>query len=177
MMPTREEKRESGQIAKFDNKDLRGFAINFPKEKMQRKPDWIRVKAPVSKGYYETKELLNEKKLHTVCEEACCPNIGECWAKKHATVMILGSVCTRACTFCNIKTGRPDLLDPHEPERVAVAIGEMDLHHVVVTSVVRDDLEEGGAKHFAQTIRAIRKAAPQTTIEVLPPDFLRKEGA
>lgn len=142
-----------------------------------KKPDWIRVKAPTSKEYHETRELIRRKKLNTVCEEAACPNIGECWAKKHATVMILGSVCTRACRFCNIETGRPDLLDPHEPERVGEAIAEMGLHHVVVTSVDRDDLEDGGAHHFAQTIKAIRKKAPQTTIEVLTPDFLRKEGA
>lgn len=142
-----------------------------------KKPDWIRVKAPVSKAYQETRDLMRRQKLNTVCEEAACPNIGECWAKKHATVMILGSVCTRACRFCNIKTGRPDLLDPHEPERVGEAIAEMGLHHVVVTSVDRDDLEDGGATHFAQTIEAIRKNSPQTTIEVLTPDFLRKEGA
>ncbi|OJW52567.1 MAG: lipoyl synthase [Alphaproteobacteria bacterium 41-28] len=142
-----------------------------------KKPDWIRVKAPVSKEYQETRDLMRRQKLNTVCEEAACPNIGECWAKKHATVMILGSVCTRACRFCNIKTGRPDLLDPHEPERVGEAIAEMGLHHVVVTSVDRDDLDDGGADHFAQTIRAIRKNTPQTTIEVLTPDFLRKPGA
>ncbi len=120
---------------------------------------------------------MRRQKLNTVCEEAACPNIGECWAKKHATVMILGSVCTRACRFCNIETGRPDLLDPHEPERVGLAIAEMGLHHVVVTSVDRDDLDDGGANHFAQTIQAIRKHAPHTTIEVLTPDFLRKDGA
>lgn len=120
---------------------------------------------------------MRRQKLNTVCEEAACPNIGECWAKKHATVMILGSVCTRACRFCNIETGRPDLLDPHEPERVGQAVAEMGLHHVVVTSVDRDDLEDGGATHFAQTIQAIRKHAPNTTIEVLTPDFLRKDGA
>ena len=142
-----------------------------------KKPDWIRVKAPISKEYQETRDLMRRQKLNTVCEEAACPNIGECWAKKHATVMILGSVCTRACRFCNIKTGRPDLLDPHEPERVGEAIAEMGLHHVVVTSVDRDDLDDGGADHFAQTIHAIRKSTPQTTIEVLTPDFLRKEGA
>lgn len=142
-----------------------------------KKPDWIRVKAPVSKEYQETRNLMRRQKLNTVCEEAACPNIGECWAKKHATVMILGSVCTRACAFCNIKTGRPDLLDPHEPERVGAAIAEMGLHHVVVTSVDRDDLDDGGATHFAQTIRAIRTNAPHTTIEVLTPDFLRKKGA
>lgn len=142
-----------------------------------KKPDWIRVKAPVSKEYHETRELMRRQKLNTVCEEAACPNIGECWAKKHATYMILGSVCTRACRFCNVKTGRPDLLDPHEPERVGQAAAEIGLHHVVVTSVDRDDLEDGGALHFAQTIEAIRRHAPQATIEVLTPDFLRKEGA
>ena len=142
-----------------------------------KKPDWIRVKAPVSKEYQETRDLMRRQKLNTVCEEAACPNIGECWAKKHATVMILGSTCTRACRFCNIKTGRPDLLDPHEPERVGQAVAEMGLHHIVVTSVDRDDLEDGGANHFAQTIEAIRKNTPTTTIEVLTPDFLRKEGA
>lgn len=149
----------------------------FLLEHKLKKPDWIRVKAPTSKEYHETRELMRRQKLNTVCEEAACPNIGECWAKKHATVMILGSVCTRACRFCNIETGRPDLLDPHEPERVGQAIAEMGLHHVVVTSVDRDDLEDGGATHFAQTIQAIRKYAPHTTIEVLTPDFLRKEGA
>lgn len=142
-----------------------------------KKPDWIRVKAPVSKEYVETRDLMRRQKLNTVCEEAACPNIGECWSKKHATIMILGSVCTRACRFCNIATGRPDLLDPHEPERVAAALAEMGLHHVVITSVDRDDLPDGGAEHFAQTIGAIRTTTPTTTIEVLTPDFLRKEGA
>jgi lipoic acid synthetase len=146
-------------------------------EQKLKKPDWIRVKAPVSKEYQETRDLMRRQKLNTVCEEAACPNIGECWAKKHATIMILGSVCTRACRFCNIATGRPDLLDPHEPERVGSTIAEMGLHHVVITSVDRDDLEDGGASHFAQTIQSIRKSAPHTTIEVLTPDFLRKEGA
>ena len=120
---------------------------------------------------------MRRQKLNTVCEEAACPNVGECWGKRHATIMILGSTCTRACTFCNIKKGRPDLLDPHEPERVAEAVGDIGLRHVVITSVDRDDLKDGGAEHFAQTIRAIRKKAPFTTIEVLTPDFLRKEGA
>lgn len=143
----------------------------------QRKPAWIRVKAPVSKEYQETASLMRTHKLNTVCEEAACPNIGECWAKKHATIMILGDVCTRACTFCNIKTGRPDQLDPHEPERVGEAVGKMGLSHIVITSVDRDDLDDGGANHFAQTIQAIRAAAPNTTIEILTPDFLRKEGA
>lgn len=141
------------------------------------KPAWLRVKAPVSKEYHATHDLMRLSKLNTVCEEAACPNIGECWAKKHATIMILGSVCTRACAFCNIKTGRPDLLDPHEPERVAAALAQLNLAHVVITSVDRDDLPDGGADHFAQTIQAIRKTSPTTTIEVLTPDFLRKEGA
>lgn len=141
------------------------------------KPDWIRVKAPTSPAYFETHALVKEHKLHTVCEEAACPNIGECWKKKHATFMILGSVCTRACAFCNIKTGRPDLLDPHEPERVAHAVATLGLKHAVITSVDRDDLDDGGAEHFAQTIHAIRTHSPATTIEVLTPDFLRKEGA
>ncbi len=141
------------------------------------KPSWIRVKAPVSKEYHETRELMRRQKLNTVCEEAACPNIGECWTKKHATIMILGSVCTRACRFCNIATGRPDLLDPHEPERVGKSIAELGLHHIVVTSVDRDDLPDGGANHFAETIQAIRQYAPHTTIEVLTPDFLRKKGA
>ena len=144
---------------------------------LQRKPSWIRVKAPNSKGYQETAALMRDLKLKTVCEEAACPNIGECWSKKHATMMILGDTCTRACTFCNIKTGRPDLLDPHEPERVGNAVAQMGLSHVVITSVDRDDLDDGGANHFAEVIREIRAKAPNTTIEVLTPDFLRKEGA
>lgn len=143
----------------------------------QRKPDWIRVKAPVSKEYRETQELMREHKLNTVCEEAACPNIGECWAKKHATVMILGDTCTRACTFCNVKTGKPNLLDPHEPERVAEAIAKLGLAHVVVTSVDRDDLDDGGAGHFARVITMIRLFSPGTSIEVLTPDFQRKPGA
>jgi len=147
------------------------------KQKRQPKPDWIRVKAPTSPVYRETATLMQRLKLNTVCEEAACPNIGECWSKKHATIMILGDVCTRACAFCNIKTGRPDQLDPHEPERVAQAIAELALSHVVVTSVDRDDLEDGGAGHFAEVITQIRKLAPGTTIEILTPDFLRKEGA
>ena len=148
-----------------------------PDNPIQRKPDWIRVKAPVSREYHETRKLIRAHKLNTVCEEAACPNIGECWKQKHATVMILGSVCTRACTFCNVATGRPDLLDPHEPERVADALAGLGLAHVVVTSVDRDDLDDGGAEHFARTIRAIRARSPATTIEVLTPDFLKKDGA
>lgn len=141
------------------------------------KPLWLKVKAPTSPQYHATRDLIREAKLNTVCEEAACPNIGECWAKNHATIMILGSVCTRACAFCNIKTGRPDLLDPHEPERVAEALRKLNLAHVVITSVDRDDLPDGGASHFAQTIQAIRQASPQTTIEILTPDFLRKPDA
>ena len=141
------------------------------------RPDWLRVKAPTSAAYVETRELMRDLNLVTVCEEAACPNIGECWANKHATMMILGSVCTRACAFCNVATGRPDLLDPHEPEHVAEAVAKLGLTHVVITSVDRDDLDDGGALHFAQTISAIRAASPTTTIEILTPDFLRKEGA
>lgn len=147
------------------------------KEAKTSKPDWIRVKAPVSQEYKNTQELMRRLKLNTVCEEAACPNIGECWSKKHATVMILGSVCTRACAFCNVATGRPDLLDPHEPENLAKAVGELGLEHVVITSVDRDDLPDGGAEHFAQCITRLRETAPNTTIEVLTPDFLKKEGA
>src|SRR5712671_6558392 len=148
-----------------------------PDQPSPRKPPWIRVKAPTSPEYQATRRLMRELKLNTVCEEAACPNIGECWKEKHATVMILGAVCTRACTFCNVATGRPDQLDPHEPQRVGEAVAALGLNHIVVTSVDRDDLDDGGAEHFAQTIAAIRAAAPQTMIEVLVPDFLRKEGA
>ena len=151
--------------------------LSRPDEPSPRKPPWIRVKAPVSPEYHATRRLMRELDLHTVCEEAACPNIGECWKEKHATLMILGAVCTRACTFCNVATGRPDLLDPHEPQRVGDAVAALGLAHIVVTSVDRDDLDDGGAGHFAQTIAAIRAAAPATTIEVLVPDFLRKEGA
>jgi len=142
-----------------------------------RKPDWIRVKAPVSAGYAATRDIVRAKSLHTVCEEAGCPNIGECWEKKHATFMIMGDTCTRACAFCNVKTGLPDALDPNEPDNVAEAVAKLGLSHVVITSVDRDDLADGGAGHFAAVIRAIRKRCPTTTIEVLTPDFLRKEGA
>ena len=148
-----------------------------PDSPIPRKPDWLRVKAPGSPEYQATRRLMRELSLNTVCEEASCPNIGECWKQKHATVMILGRVCTRACTFCNVATGRPDRLDPHEPERVAAAAAALGLSHIVVTSVDRDDLEDGGAEHFARTITAIRAAAPATTIEVLTPDFLHKERA
>lgn len=176
-MLTRQDKKDSGQVAKLDNKDLKGFAKIQPKDKMMRKPDWIRVKAPVSKGYKETKEILQSRKLHTVCEEAACPNIGECWEQKHATVMILGSVCTRACSFCNIETGKPDAVNPHEPANVAEVAEATGLKHIVITSVDRDDLADGGADQFAQSINEIRKKAPATTIEILTPDFLRKDGA
>ena len=142
-----------------------------------RKPEWIRVKAPVSKGFAATREIVRSKNLHTVCEEAACPNIGECWDKKHATMMIMGDTCTRACAFCNVKTGLPAPLDVDEPSHVAEAVAEMGLNHVVITSVDRDDLEDGGAEHFAEVVRAIRGATPNTTIEILTPDFLRKSGA
>ena len=139
------------------------------------KPDWIRVRAPVSKEFQSTRDVIHALKLNTVCEEAACPNIGECWSQKHATVMIMGDTCTRACAFCNVKTGVPGALNPHEPENLAQAVAQLKLKHVVVTSVDRDDLADGGAEHFAECIRAIRMRAPETTIEVLTPDFLRKE--
>jgi len=141
------------------------------------KPDWIRVKAPVSHEYQATRDVIHKLKLNTVCEEAACPNIGECWAKAHATVMIMGDTCTRACAFCNVKTGVPGALNPHEPENLAQAVAELGLKHVVVTSVDRDDLDDGGAQHFALCIAAMRARAPGTTIEVLTPDFLRKDNA
>jgi lipoyl synthase len=146
-----------------------------PLIKKNPKPEWIRVKAPVSKEYQNTRDIIHKLKLNTVCEEAACPNIGECWSQKHATVMIMGDTCTRACAFCNVKTGLPGALNPHEPENLAQAVAELKLHHVVVTSVDRDDLEDGGAWHFAECITAIRQRSPDTTIEVLTPDFLRKE--
>jgi lipoic acid synthetase len=142
-----------------------------------KKPDWIRVKAPVSRGYEETRAIVRANGLHTVCEEAGCPNIGECWDKKHATFMLMGDTCTRACAFCNVKTGLPGPLDEAEPERVAEATATLGLKHIVVTSVDRDDLNDGGAAHFAAVICAIRTRCPSTTIEVLTPDFLRKDGA
>src|SRR6186713_2718947 len=148
-----------------------------PDSPVQKKPDWIRVKAPVSAGYFATQKIMRDNGLHTVCEEAGCPNIGECWEKKHATFMIMGDTCTRACAFCNVKTGLPGALDPNEPTHVADATAKLGLAHIVVTSVDRDDLPDGGALHFAETIRAIRARCPQTTIEVLTPDFLRKDGA
>ena len=148
-----------------------------PDQPVARKPAWIRVKAPGSPLYAETRRIVRDLKLTTVCEEANCPNIGECWEKRHATFMIMGETCTRACAFCNVRTGLPDALDVGEPARVAEAVAALGLSHVVVTSVDRDDLADGGAEHFARTIAAIRAAAPGTTIEVLTPDFLRKDGA
>ena len=144
-----------------------------PDTERLRKPDWIRVKAPTSEGYRRTRDILRDNKLVTVCEEAGCPNVGECWSQGHATMMIMGEICTRGCTFCNVATGKPQVLDTFEPGRVAHAVATLGLHHVVVTSVDRDDLDDGGAAHFAQTIRAIRHRSPDTTIEVLVPDFLR----
>jgi lipoic acid synthetase len=148
-----------------------------PNNPIQPKPAWIRVKAPTSDTYHETRKIVREHNLKTVCEEAACPNIGECWSKKHATMMIMGEVCTRACTFCNVATGKPGHLDPFEPTNVARAVERLGLAHVVITSVDRDDLADGGAEHFAAVIRAIRETTPDTTIEVLTPDFLRKDGA
>jgi len=148
-----------------------------PDQPVLRKPEWIRVKAPGSPKWAETHKIVKEHGLVTVCEEAGCPNIGECWEKKHATFMIMGDTCTRACSFCNVKTGLPGALDTHEPQYVAEAVAKLGLSHVVITSVDRDDLADGGAQHFAQTIHAIRAASPKTTIEILTPDFLRKDGA
>jgi lipoyl synthase len=151
--------------------------VHRPDNPAVTKPSWIRVKAPLSKGYAETRAIVRAHALHTVCEEAACPNIGECWEKKHATFMVMGDTCTRACAFCNVKTGLPGALDPGEPARVALATAKLGLQHVVVTSVDRDDLDDGGAAHFAAIIRAVRARCPATTIEVLTPDFLRKDGA
>ncbi len=148
-----------------------------PDNPIQRKPAWIRVKAPTHPIYHETRTLMRDNRLTTVCEEAACPNIGECWSQRHATMMIMGDTCTRACAFCNVRTGLPAALDADEPNRVADAVAKLGLQHVVITSVDRDDLADGGAGHFAAVIRAIRAAAPATTIEVLTPDFLRKPGA
>ena len=148
--------------------------INKPINPIQRKPDWIRVKISNSSVYNETKEIVKSSNLHTVCEEAGCPNISECWSKRHATFMIMGDTCTRACAFCNVKTGLPNALDQKEPLRIAKATNDLNLKHVVITSVDRDDLEDGGAEHFAQTILEIKKLNPNTSIEILTPDFLRK---
>lgn len=148
-----------------------------PDQPVRKKPDWIRVRASSSPIFNETKKIVRDNNLVTVCEEAGCPNIGECWSKKHATMMIMGDTCTRACAFCNVRTGKPNPLDVDEPENVAKAVETLGLNHVVITSVDRDDLEDGGAGHIADTIRAIRKRSPLTTVEVLTPDFLRKDGA
>ncbi|HRK70672.1 MAG TPA: lipoyl synthase [Micropepsaceae bacterium] len=148
-----------------------------PDTPLQRKPEWIRVKAPNHPVFFETQRLMRENKLATVCEEAACPNIGECWTQRHATMMIMGDTCTRACAFCNVKTGVPEKLDADEPQRVADAVVKLGLAHVVITSVDRDDLPDGGAAHFVAVINAIRAKSPQTTIEILTPDFLRKDGA
>ena len=157
--------------------DLASAQSIFPaaeRPERQRKPDWIRVKAPTSQGYNETRKLMRELNLNTVCEEAACPNIGECWTKKHATVMILGDVCTRACAFCNVKTGMPRSVDPLEPEHVAIAAAKLGLEHIVITSVDRDDLPDGGAGQFVKVIEALRRNTPDTTIEILTPDFRGK---
>ncbi len=153
--------------------NVKPIAENKPR---QPKPAWLRVKAPVSPAYHETKTLMRDLKLHTVCEEAACPNIGECWAQKHATMMILGDICTRACAFCNVKTGKPGKVDADEPAHVAEAVQSLNLRHVVLTSVDRDDLEDGGADHWVAVIQAVRAANPNTTIEVLTPDFRKKLG-
>jgi lipoyl synthase len=160
-----------------DNRPRHPEKANRPDTPLLRKPEWIRVKAPTSAGYAETRAIVREHGLATVCEEAGCPNIGECWTKKHATMMIMGDTCTRACAFCNVKTGMPQPLDPREPHNVGAAVAKLGLDHVVITSVDRDDLADGGARHFADVILAIRAAAPKTTIEILTPDFLRKDGA
>ena len=148
--------------------------VNNPINPIKKKPNWIRSRILDSQNYFETKEIINKKSLHTVCQEASCPNISECWSKRHATFMIMGDICTRACAFCNVKTGKPTHLDPLEPTKIAQATKELKLKHVVITSVDRDDLEDGGAEHFSKTIQEIRKKNNQTTIEVLTPDFLRK---
>jgi lipoic acid synthetase len=163
----------------MESRDIKDRAQRHPEKAHRadtpilRKPDWIRVKAPTSEGYKKTREIMRENRLVTVCEEAGCPNVGECWSQGHATMMIMGEICTRGCTFCNIATGRPDALDAFEPLRVAVAVEKLGLNHVVITSVDRDDLADGGAEHIAQTIRAVRRKNPTTTIEVLTPDFLK----
>jgi len=150
---------------------------NRPDSEILRKPSWIRVKAPTSKGYAETRKIVKDKGLVTVCEEAACPNIGECWEKSHATFMILGDTCTRACAFCNVKTGMPGPIDVNEANNIGIAVKEMGLSHVVITSVDRDDLSDGGAQHFVDVIQSIRRQSSKTTIEILTPDFLRKDGA
>ena len=151
--------------------------INKPINPIKKKPNWIRTKITDTQNYFKTKEIINKKKLHTVCQEAGCPNISECWSKKHATFMIMGDICTRACSFCNVKTGKPTFLDPLEPLKIAKATKELNLKHVVITSVDRDDLVDGGANHFSKVIQETRKINENTTIEVLTPDFLRKGEA
>ena len=151
--------------------------VNNPINPIKKKPKWIRTKIIDTKEYFKTKEIINKKKLHTVCQEASCPNISECWSNKHATFMIMGDTCTRACSFCNVKTGKPTFLDPLEPNKIAIATRELNLKHVVITSVDRDDLEDGGAEHFSKVIKEIRKTNLDTTIEVLTPDFLRKRDS
>ena len=151
--------------------------INKPINLIKKKPNWIRTKITDTQNYFKTKEIINKKKLHTVCQEASCPNISECWSKKHATFMIMGDICTRACSFCNVKTGKPNFLDPLEPQKIAEATKELNLKHVVITSVDRDDLVDGGANHFSKVIQETRKINENTTIEVLTPDFLRKGEA
>ncbi len=151
--------------------------VNNPINPIKKKPDWIRTKILDTQNYFKTKEIINKKKLHTVCQEASCPNISECWSKRHATFMIMGDTCTRACSFCNVKTGKPSNLDPFEPVKIAQATKELKLKHVVITSVDRDDLDDGGADHFSKVILETRKINKDTTIEVLTPDFLRKGDA
>jgi len=151
--------------------------VNNPISTIKKKPNWIRTKIIDSQNFFKTKEIINKKKLHTVCQEANCPNISECWSKKHATFMIMGDTCTRACSFCNVKTGKPFSLDLQEPYKIAKATQELSLKHVVITSVDRDDLEDGGANHFSKVILEVRKLNKNTTIEVLTPDFLRKGNA
>ena len=174
--------RRDDQQVEIRIKDVRDLKIpqqrhpekaHRPDNAQPKKPDWIRVKAPVSDGYKQTHKIMRENKLVTVCEEAGCPNAGECWSQGHATMMIMGEICTRGCTFCNIATGKPNGLDAFEPGRVAMAVQKLGLNHVVITSVDRDDLKDGGAEHFAQTIRAVRHRSPKTTIEILTPDFLK----
>ncbi len=170
-------------VTVYENLKRRQAALRHPEKQknpespLLPKPQWIRVKAPGSRLYQETRRIVRDNELFTVCEEAACPNIGECWTKRHATMMIMGDICTRACAFCNVKTGRPGALDPEEPARIAEAVAKLGLAHVVITSVDRDDLPDGGAQHFVDVIQAIRDRSPQTTIEILTPDFMRKEGA
>jgi lipoic acid synthetase len=182
-LPSREERAEIGGVEagmearRTRLRDDRREALERQAEASLRKPEWLRVRLADSPGLQETRTRIRSQRLHTVCEEAACPNLGECWSQRHATVMILGSVCTRACTFCNVKTGRPQAVDADEPERVGRAVAALGLRHVVVTSVDRDDLPDGGAGHFATTLAAIRRLAPGTTVELLTPDFRHKEGA